>query len=35
MTFVWGMLLGLVAGPFLFALGKKAYTMVKDWSNKA
>lgn len=32
MDFVWGLLVGLVGGPFLWELGKKAYLKLKNWN---
>jgi len=33
MDFLWGILLGGVAGPFLWELLKKGYKKVKEWGE--
>jgi len=34
MDFLWGFLVGVVGGPFLWELLKKGYKKVKEWSDK-
>jgi len=33
-NFLYGLLIGLPAGVFLFEVIKKGYKKVKDWANK-
>jgi len=34
MGFTWGVLLGAVAGPFIWELGKWGYTKLKELTSK-
>ena len=34
MDFLWGLLVGGVASPFLWELLKKGYKKIKEWGTK-